>query len=48
MMKPTTRPRSRKPTDQDEKLRYVHLLSIQRLAAGVVEEHDTVFKTLFK
>lgn len=35
-------------TDQDEKLRYVHLLSIQRLAAGVVEEHDAVFKTLFK
>lgn len=35
-------------SDPDEKLRYAQLLSIKRLAAGVVEEHDAVFKTLFK
>jgi hypothetical protein len=34
--------------DQDEKMRFAQLLSIKRLAAGVVEEHDAVFKTLFK
>jgi hypothetical protein len=34
--------------NSEEKLRYAQLLSIQRLAAGVVEEHDAVFKTLFK
>ena len=33
---------------QDEKLRYAQLLSLQRLAAGVIEEHDVVFKTLLK
>lgn len=35
-------------TTQDEKLRYAQLLSVQRLAAGVIEEHDAVFKTLLK
>ena len=33
---------------QDEKLRYAQLLSVQRLAAGIIEEHDAVFKTLLK
>lgn len=35
-------------SNQDEKLHYVQLLSIQRLAAGIIEEHDAVFKTLLK
>jgi hypothetical protein len=34
--------------DAEEKLRYAQMLSIQRLAAGVSEELDGVFKTLFK
>lgn len=34
--------------DPDEKLRYAQLLSIKRLAAGVTEELDGVFKALFK
>jgi len=34
--------------DADEKLHYAQLLSIQRLAAGVSEELDGVFKTLLK
>jgi CobQ/CobB/MinD/ParA nucleotide binding domain len=34
--------------DADEKLHYAQMLSIQRLAAGVSEELDGVFKTLFK
>lgn len=35
-------------SSQDEKLRYAQSLSIQRLAAGVIEEHDAVFKALLK
>jgi len=31
-----------------KKLHFARLLSIKRLAAGVTEEHDAVFKTLFK
>jgi hypothetical protein len=34
--------------DSQEKLYYAQMLSIQRLAAGVSEELDGVFKTLFK
>lgn len=34
--------------DPAEKLRFAQLLSIKRLAAGVSEELDAVFKTLFK
>lgn len=35
-------------SDPDEKLRLAQLLSIKRLAAGVVEEHDAVFAALLK
>ncbi|MEX3581717.1 MAG: StbB family protein [Burkholderia sp.] len=34
--------------DSDEKLHFAQLLSIKRLAAGVSEELDAVFKTLLK
>lgn len=34
--------------DADEKLKFAQLLSIKRLAAGVTEELDGVFKALFK
>ena len=34
--------------DADEKLHFAQMVGIKRLAAGVVEELDTVFKTLFK
>lgn len=34
--------------DADEKLHFAQMLSIKRLAAGVSEELDAVFKTLFK
>ena len=34
--------------DADEKLHFVQMLSIKRLAAGVSEELDAVFKALFK
>lgn len=33
---------------QDEKLSFAQQLSVQRLAGGVIEEHDAVFKTLLK
>jgi hypothetical protein len=35
-------------TDKAEKLRIAQLIAIKRLAAGVTEELDSVFKTLFK
>jgi len=35
-------------TDPVEKLRIAQLIAIKRLAAGVTEELDSVFKTLFK
>lgn len=35
-------------TNVEEKLNFANLLSMKRLAAGVVEEHDAVFKALFK
>jgi hypothetical protein len=35
-------------TDPAEKLRIAQLIAIKRLAAGVTEELDSVFKTLFK
>jgi hypothetical protein len=35
-------------TDPNEKLHYSRLLSVKRLAAGVTDELDGVFKTLFK
>lgn len=34
--------------DSEEKLQYAQMVGIKRLAAGVVEELDAVFKTLFK
>jgi hypothetical protein len=34
--------------DSEEKLRFAQLLSIKRLAAGVTDELDDVFKVLFK
>ena len=34
--------------DADEKLHFAQMVGIKRLAAGVVEELDAVFKTLFK
>lgn len=34
--------------DADEKLHFAQMLSVKRLAAGVAEELDAVFKTLFK
>lgn len=34
--------------DADEKLRYAQMVGIKRLAAGVTEELDVVFKTLLK
>lgn len=35
-------------TDADEKLHFAQMVGIKRLAAGVVDELDAVFKTLFK
>lgn len=35
-------------TDSAEKLRYAQLVALKRQAAGVTEELDAVFKTLFK
>jgi hypothetical protein len=35
-------------TDPEEKLHYAQMVGIKRLAAGVVEELDAVFKTLLK
>lgn len=35
-------------SNQEQKLLYARQLSNQRLAAGVVEEHDSVFKSLFQ
>lgn len=35
-------------TSQEEKMEYSRQLQNQRLASGVVEEHDAVFKTLLK
>lgn len=35
-------------TTQDEKLSFAQQLSVQRLAGGVIDEHDAVFKTLLK
>jgi len=34
--------------DNDEKLHFAQLLAVKRLAAGVAQEHDAVFKTLFR
>lgn len=38
----------RNAKDMEEKLNFANLLSMKRLASGVVEEHDAVFKSLFK
>ena len=34
--------------DAEEKLHFAQMVGIKRLAAGVTEELDAVFKTLFK